>query len=85
MRVEGLDAAVESLQRDSANHIRPLAQTLCLNKAPNGVSTHELRTIEQRQSLFGLEADRLPPELLPYVGSDASFALIIHLPHANKR
>ena len=66
-RQEGLDAAVEGIQRQGADEVGPFAEAVALDKAPDRVGAHELRSVQKGQTLLALEGDRLPAFLLPYL------------------
>ena len=84
-RQERLDAAIVGVQRESADVVRPLGQAAAFQEAPHRVRAHELRAVEQRQALFGLEGDRLPSELCRYFRARADFALVEDFAESEQR
>ena len=82
---ERLDAPVESVERQRPDAVGPLAQAAGLDQRPDAVGAHELRTVEQRQPLLGLELDRLPPQLRQHAGSRAHSPLVFHFAQPQQR
>ena len=81
--VEWLDAAVESLQGDGADDVGEPAELAGLHQQPDGVGAHELRAVEQRETLFGLQRDGLPAELLVDFRGGVFLVAVIDLTHAD--
>ena len=82
---ERLGAAVEGFERQGADGIGPLAEPLGLDHGPNAVGAHELRAVEQRQPLLGLQLDGLPPHFGQHLRSRAHLALMLDLAEPEKR
>ena len=84
-RIEGLDAAVEGVERKGADNVGPLRKTVGLYQRVNGMRAHELGAVQKGQTLLALKLDGLPAELRPNVGSRPRLPVIDHLSHADKR
>ena len=58
--VEGLDAAVEGIQRKRKHHVGLTAQAAGLEEAPHGERAHELGAVQQGETLLALQLNGLP-------------------------
>ena len=85
LRHERLDAAVEGVERESADLVGPAAEAARLNDAPQGVGRHELCAVEQRQALFAFESDRFPSHGLEHLRRGDDLAVHLHLSEAQQR
>ncbi len=82
---ERLDAAVEGVERHGADFVGAFGQAACVHHAPYAERAHELRAVEQRQPLFGLEFDGLPTELFQHFGCRYIFPFEFHFAQTEQR
>ena len=82
---EGLDASVEGVERQGPDAIGPLAQPLCGDERPDAVGAHELRAVEQRQTLLRLEFKGFPAQFAEQVGCGAHYPADLDLAQSQQR
>ena len=85
IEVERLDATIESIQGYGGDDVGHPGEFLGLDEQPHGIRAHELGAVEQRQTLFGLQGDGFPAELLVDDGSGVFLASVVNLAHADDR
>ncbi len=83
--VERLHTAVESLQRHGADPVGGAAQPPGPDERPDTVGAHELRAVQQGQSLLRLELNGAPPLRLQHLGSGNDLPFILHLAQTEQR
>ena len=80
--VEGLDAAVEGVEREAEHHVGLAAQAAGLEERPDGEGAHELGAVEEGETFFALQLDGLPA----FLGVDfldvAATAFVVDVAHA---
>ena len=76
---ERLDAAIEGFQGNGADEVGEIAETEGLQQDVGTVAAHELRAVEQGQTLFRLQGDGFPTELLQDLFGRDDFAFKMHL------
>ena len=84
-REERLDTAVVGVKRHGPDEVRPFRKAHGLEDGPDSVRAHELRAVEQRQALLGLEGDRLPALFGPHFSGRTNAALVQHLAQPDQR
>ena len=62
--VEGLDAAIESVEAEGEEHVCLTAETLGFENTPHSVAAHELGAVEKGETFFALQFDGLPTKLV---------------------
>ena len=77
--------SVVGVERHSRNLVCPIAQTMRLQQRPDSERTHVLRAVEQRQTLFRCELDRLPVELLQHLLAANHLAVYLHFAETDER
>ena len=77
--------SVVGVERHSRNLVCPIAQTMRLQQRPYSERTHVLRAVEQRQTLFRCELDRLPVELLQHLLAANHLAVYLHFAETDER
>ena len=82
---EGFDAAVESVERQRADAVGPLAQAARPDQRPDAVCAHELGAVQQGQPLLGFEPDRLPAPLGQHLGGRPDTAFALHFAQSQQR
>lgn len=82
---ERLDAAVEGVERYTADGVGGTAQLVGFNKRPHGVCGHELSAVEECQTLFRFQGDGFPAEACIDIGSRLFLAFEIHFAKAEQR
>ena len=82
---ERIDTAVESVERHGTDQVSPLAQAACLDERIYTERRHELRTVEQRQTLLRLQGDRLPTELFEHLLCRTNRTLVLNFAQTEQR
>ena len=76
---ERLDAAIEGFQRNGTDEVGQVTEAEGLQQDVCAIAAHELRAIEQGKTLFRLQGDGFPTELLQDFLSRYDFAFKMHL------
>ena len=82
---EGLDAAVEGLERKGGDEVGLLREAEGAQEGKDAVGAHELCAVEQGQTLFAHQLNRRPAELVEHTDGLALLAFIIHVADADER
>lgn len=80
--VEGLDTAVEGVEREAEHQVGLLAEATGFEQRPHGKAAHKLGAVEEGEAFLALQLDGLPAFGLVDLLDVATTAFPVHVAHA---